>query len=198
MIITYAHRQLSTIIMTIFWCRSKSFHKICLINFGCPQKMQFMDKWVKPGLAVAFDLVPQYGCIMDLVRIWILFAIELGLWSRILHLHPLIVFEKIWINLGGDIFRDEGTPPGWLCLVALRCFSCFFLASAAILPFSCRTSSSVSGSFVAGALAGGVALPGVLRPVAATSATGQSRSRWRQDGLTILHHHLLIHIHRSS
>ena len=56
--------------------------------------MQFMDKWVKPGLAVAFDLVPQYGCIMDLVRIWILFAIELGLSLLVLHLHPLIDFGK--------------------------------------------------------------------------------------------------------
>ena len=53
--------------------------------------MQFMDKWVKPGLVGAFDLVPQCGCIMDLVRIWILFAIELGFCSRILHLHLLIL-----------------------------------------------------------------------------------------------------------
>ena len=56
--------------------------------------MQFMDKWVKPGLAGAFDLVPQYGCIMDLVKIWILFAIELEFCSHILHLHLLIDFGK--------------------------------------------------------------------------------------------------------
>ena len=87
--------------------------------------MQFMDKWVKPGLVGAFDLVPQCGCIMDLVRIWILFAIKLGLCSRILHLHPLIDFEKKWIE--EEIFLEmrAGTSPGWLCLVALRCFSCF-------------------------------------------------------------------------
>ena len=74
--------------------------------------MQFMDKWVKPGLAGAFDLVPQCGCIMDLVRIWILFAIKLGLCSRILHLHPLIDFEKKLIEEEMFLEMRAGTPPG--------------------------------------------------------------------------------------
>ena len=205
--------------------------------------MQFMDKWVKPGLAGAFDLVPQCGCIMDLVRIWILFAIKFGLCSRILHLHPLIDFGKKWIEEWGDIFRDDVTPPGWLCLVALRCFSCFlpqrqsfrFLAGlrapspGVLLPerlpevlpcpeFSDQWRQHEQQARVevgGGRMASPSSTTTSSSPYTGRHSTNtntnrvriqkqiqnqiqiQKKERWHH-GLTILHHYLLILIHRSS